>query len=101
MIRTGALAEGASPEDVRQLLVRSETEFREKAPLSAAAAATTILEGVKAGAWRILVGEDAKTLDAAVRAQPEDAYDYPVLAKIAATARFTNRRAEDAPDERR
>jgi NAD(P)-dependent dehydrogenase (short-subunit alcohol dehydrogenase family) len=85
LTRAGALAEGASPEDLRQLVARFETEFRDKAPLSAPAAATTILEGVRAGAWRILVGEDANTLDAAVRAQPQDAYDYPVLAKITAT----------------
>jgi NAD(P)-dependent dehydrogenase (short-subunit alcohol dehydrogenase family) len=99
LIRAGALAEDASPEDMRQLLARLETEFREKAPLSAAAAVATILEGVKAGAWRILVGEDAIALDAAVRAQPEDAYEYPVLAKAAAKAQSTNRPAEDAPPE--
>ena len=31
------------------------------------------------GAWRIRVGEDAKVLDAAVRARPEAAYDYAKL----------------------
>jgi NAD(P)-dependent dehydrogenase (short-subunit alcohol dehydrogenase family) len=36
------------------------------------------------GAWRILVGQDAINLDAAVRARPEDAYDYPALASMAA-----------------
>ncbi len=86
LTRTGGLAEGASTEDVRQLLARTETEYRDKAPLTAAAAATTILEGVRAGAWRILVGEDANALDAAVRAKPEAAYDYPTLAKLAAEA---------------
>jgi NAD(P)-dependent dehydrogenase (short-subunit alcohol dehydrogenase family) len=101
LIRAGTLSEGATPGDVRQLLARLETEFREKAPISAAAAATTILEGVKAGAWRILVGKDANALDAAVRAQPEDAYDYGVLAKVAANAQVTNQPAKDAPDERR
>jgi len=92
LIQAGALREGASPDDLRRLLARFETEFRDKAPISAAAAATTILEGIRAGAWRILVGEDANTLDAAVRAQPEDAYEYPVLAKIA-TAQRTGRPA--------
>ena len=29
--------------------------------------------------WRILVGEDAKTIDARVRANPEAAYDYEQL----------------------
>ena len=76
-----ALAEGASADDLRQLLVRANADFRDKAPLSAAQAATIILDGVRSGAWRILVGEDAKTLDALVRAKPEAAYDYAELAE--------------------
>jgi NAD(P)-dependent dehydrogenase (short-subunit alcohol dehydrogenase family) len=48
--------------------------FRDSAPLSAAAAATIILDGVRAEKWRILVGDDAEALDAAVRAEPERAY---------------------------
>ena len=42
--------------------------------LSGEGAATVILDGVRSGAWRILVGDDAKRLDAAVRADPERAY---------------------------
>jgi NAD(P)-dependent dehydrogenase (short-subunit alcohol dehydrogenase family) len=76
LIQAGLLREGASVEDLRQLVVRMATDFRDKAPLSAADAATIILDGVRAGAWRILVGEDAKMLDARVRAKPEAAYDY-------------------------
>lgn len=83
LIRAGALTDDAFPEDLRQLLARQETAFRDTAPLSATAAATPILEGVRAGAWRILLGEDAAAPDAAVRAQPEAAYDYPALAKAA------------------
>ena len=79
LIRAGLLAEGASADELRQMLVRANTDFRDKAPLSAAQAATVILDGVRSGAWRILVGEDAKTLDAAVRAKPEAAYDYAEL----------------------
>ncbi|THD55524.1 SDR family NAD(P)-dependent oxidoreductase [Phenylobacterium sp.] len=48
--------------------------FLEDAPMTAAAAATVILDGVKADRWRILVGEDARKMDAAVRADPEAAY---------------------------
>jgi hypothetical protein len=48
--------------------------FRDNAPLSAEQAATIILDGVRAGKWRILVGDDAHTLDEAVRADPEGAY---------------------------
>jgi len=76
LIRAGVLAEGASTDDLRQMLVRANADFRDKAPLSAAEAATIILDGVRSGAWRILVGEDAKKIDAAVRAKPEAAYDY-------------------------
>jgi NAD(P)-dependent dehydrogenase (short-subunit alcohol dehydrogenase family) len=74
-----ATAGAATPEELRQILVRANSDFRDSAPLSAADAATVILDGVRAGSWRILVGEDAKTLDAAVRARPEKAYDYAEL----------------------
>ena len=46
------------------------------APTSPAEATKIILSGVLAGSWRILVGEDAKALDEAVRARPEAAYDF-------------------------
>jgi hypothetical protein len=32
------------------------------------------VDGVRAGKWRILVGDDAQALDEAVRADPEGAY---------------------------
>ena len=48
--------------------------FRDSAPVSAAEAAKVILDGVKAGTWRILIGEDAHQLDEAVRADPLAAY---------------------------
>jgi NAD(P)-dependent dehydrogenase (short-subunit alcohol dehydrogenase family) len=75
-----------------QLPAQIETRFREKAPLTAAAAAGIILDGVQSGTWRILVGQDAETLDAAVRARPEAAYDYAKLAR-AAIGRFLERGA--------
>jgi NAD(P)-dependent dehydrogenase (short-subunit alcohol dehydrogenase family) len=53
--------------------------FYDSAPLSAADAATVILDGVRSGAWRILVGADARRLDEYVRAHPDDAYDYAKL----------------------
>jgi NAD(P)-dependent dehydrogenase (short-subunit alcohol dehydrogenase family) len=79
LISAGMLAEGASADDLRQMLVRANADFRDKAPVSAAEAAAIILDGVRAGAWRILVGKDAEKLDAAVRAKPEAAYDYAEL----------------------
>ncbi|HEY2305158.1 MAG TPA: SDR family oxidoreductase [Streptosporangiaceae bacterium] len=74
--------EGASPDDLRRLLAQANADFKDKAPLTAAGAAAIILDGVCSGAWRILVGEDAKKLDAAVRARPEAAYDYAKLASM-------------------
>jgi len=79
MIRTGLVAGGASADEVRQTLIKLNSDFRDNAPLSSAQAATIILDGVRSGAWRILVGEDAKLIDAAVRAKPEAAYEYAEL----------------------
>jgi NAD(P)-dependent dehydrogenase (short-subunit alcohol dehydrogenase family) len=79
LTRLGILTEGSSAEELRQMLVRMNADFRDKAPVSAAQAATIILDGVRSGAWRILIGEDAKKIDAAVRARPEASYDYAEL----------------------
>ena len=79
LARAGLLPAGASADDLRRALARQENDFREKAPLSASEAATVILDGVRSGAWRILVGKDASAIDAALRAQPEAAYDYEAL----------------------
>jgi NAD(P)-dependent dehydrogenase (short-subunit alcohol dehydrogenase family) len=79
MARAGLLSEQPTAEDLRQFLARMNDDFRDKAPVSAAQAATIILDGVRAGTWRILVGEDAKMIDGRVRAKPEAAYDYAEL----------------------
>ena len=79
LIEAGLLAKGASADDVRRMIARFWADFRDKAPLSAADAATIILDGVRAGAWRILVGKDAKMIDEKVREKPEAAYDYAEL----------------------
>jgi NAD(P)-dependent dehydrogenase (short-subunit alcohol dehydrogenase family) len=84
LISAGLLAEGASADDLRRMLVRANTDFRDKAPVSAAEAATVVLDGVRSGAWRILIGEDAAMIDAAVRAKPGAAYDYAELFSAAA-----------------
>ena len=62
-------------EHIRAAMHQQAVDFREKAPLTAADAATIILDGVRENRWRILVGEDAVQLDAAVRAEPEKAYE--------------------------
>ena len=73
------LPSGASDDELRRVLAGLENAFRDRAPVTAAQAATIILDGVAAGAWRILVGEDAKYIDARVRANPEASYDYAEL----------------------
>jgi hypothetical protein len=52
------------------MLAQVDNDFRGEAPLSGAEAAITVLDGVRAGAWRILVGEDAKMTGAAARQPP-------------------------------
>jgi NAD(P)-dependent dehydrogenase (short-subunit alcohol dehydrogenase family) len=79
LIQAGTLPEEPTGADLRQFLVRVNTDFRDKAPVTAAQAATIILDGVRAGAWRILIGQDAKIIDERVRAKPEAAYDYAEL----------------------
>jgi hypothetical protein len=66
---------GLTDEDIRNMVAERERRVREEAPTSAAQAATTILEGVKADRWRILVGDDAHQIDERVRRAPEQAYD--------------------------
>jgi NAD(P)-dependent dehydrogenase (short-subunit alcohol dehydrogenase family) len=56
--------------------------FRDQAPMTAAEAAVVILDGVRSGRWRILVGDDAIKLDAAVRANPEIAYESLTLGDL-------------------
>jgi NAD(P)-dependent dehydrogenase (short-subunit alcohol dehydrogenase family) len=54
--------------------------FAAKAPVTAREAATVILDGVRHDEWRILVGDDARLLDGAVRADPNGAYGADGLA---------------------
>jgi NAD(P)-dependent dehydrogenase (short-subunit alcohol dehydrogenase family) len=71
----GTNVSNLSDEDIQKMVAESERRFREEAPMTAAAAATVILDGVKADRWRILVGEDARRIDDLVRQSPERAYD--------------------------
>ncbi len=56
--------------------------FRDQAPMTAAEASGEILDGVRNGRWRILVGDDARKLDQAVRANPEIAYESLTLGDL-------------------
>ena len=82
MERRGLATEGLSDDDIQNLMKMFGEMFRDNAPLSAEQAATIILDGVRAGKWRILVGDDAQLLDEKVRADPEAAYDGLSLATL-------------------
>ncbi len=59
---------------IQAMVSEGARRFEQDAPMTAAAAATVILDGVKAERWRILVGDDAHWLDERVRETPEEAY---------------------------
>lgn len=75
LTRAGIPAE-ATTDDLRRFVSRMGEAFKDNAPLSAAEAATVILDALRAGRWRILVGKDAEALDARVRRDPDTAYDH-------------------------
>jgi NAD(P)-dependent dehydrogenase (short-subunit alcohol dehydrogenase family) len=76
MAQRGLTVDGLSADQLREAMKLAEESFRTRAPLDAAGAARIILDGVRAGKWRILVGDDAHQLDEMVRADPEAAYDH-------------------------
>jgi NAD(P)-dependent dehydrogenase (short-subunit alcohol dehydrogenase family) len=84
LARMGAPVDDASDEDVRAGLIMLTEQFRDNAPLTAAEAATMILDGVRRGDWRILVGEDARLYDLAVREDPVSAYEPSFVETMAA-----------------
>jgi len=73
-----------SDADIEKMAMERARRFLEEAPMSAAAAARVILDGVKANRWRILVGADAHRLDELVRQAPEAAYEEEFFAAFAA-----------------
>ena len=77
MARQGMPTEGLSDEELKTALQKQAEAFRDQAPVTAAQAATIILDAVRNEEWRILIGEDAHALDRRVRERPEDAYDLP------------------------
>jgi len=75
MSRRGMPPDALTDDQLRQAMEQMAIMFRDNAPVSAAQAATTILDGVRSDSWRVLVGEDAKVLDRMVRETPELAYE--------------------------
>jgi NAD(P)-dependent dehydrogenase (short-subunit alcohol dehydrogenase family) len=82
LARQGIPTEGISDDQLKAFIRQRMDDFRDKAPLTPAEAATIILDGVRNQQWRILVGEDAQALDRLVREQPELAYDPAFLARL-------------------
>ena len=89
MSRMGIDPSGASDEDIRQGLQQRAERFRDHAPLTAAQAATIILDGVRARRWRILVGDDAVMLDQMVRETPDDTYEPAFMDRVHARGVLT------------
>jgi NAD(P)-dependent dehydrogenase (short-subunit alcohol dehydrogenase family) len=81
LVTAKLVAPDAPPAAVRETIARLEKAAKDRAQLSAAEAATIILDGVRSGAWRILVGKDVAFVDERVRSRPESAYDYAELFK--------------------
>ncbi|MGQ0831079.1 MAG: SDR family NAD(P)-dependent oxidoreductase [Microthrixaceae bacterium] len=74
MADRGVPVEAMDDDAVRSMVEMFGQMFKDHAPMTAAEAATVILEGVRDGRWRILVGDDAHRLDEHVRANPETVY---------------------------
>ncbi len=71
---------------VQAMSAERARRFHDDAPTSAEAAAKIILDAVKSETWRVLVGEDARMLDKAVRSAPEHAYDADFFQRFATEA---------------
>jgi hypothetical protein len=84
--RLGFEIGGATNDEIRQLMQQRAEAFRDEAPMTAAEAATVILDGVREERWRILVGEDAQILDRMVRETPEEAYEPSFMQRFVAAA---------------
>ena len=82
LARQGIPTDGISDEQLKAFIQQRMLDFRDNAPTSAAEAATIILDGVRSGQWRILVGEDAQALDRLVREHAETAYELPFFGKL-------------------
>jgi short-subunit dehydrogenase len=74
LTHTGVDHDTMSDEDIRRMMDDRDRAFQDNAPLTAAAAAKIILDGVKSDRWRILVGDHAHLIDELVRQAPEQAY---------------------------
>jgi NAD(P)-dependent dehydrogenase (short-subunit alcohol dehydrogenase family) len=86
--RRGIDVSAASDEDLRNLVQLRAESFENDAPTTAAEAATIILDAVKAGEWRVLVGPDARDIDRLLRERPADAYTEAFMDDLDAMGHF-------------
>jgi NAD(P)-dependent dehydrogenase (short-subunit alcohol dehydrogenase family) len=86
--RHGADTTGLTLERVRALRAQAALAFEANAPTTAAQAVKVILDGVRAGRWRILVGHDAEVLDRLVREAPEEAYEVAFFERLRRDAKW-------------
>ena len=77
-----AISPGTFPAEADNEITEVANAFRNHAPTTASQAAEIILDGVRAGEWRILVGEDAEILDGLLRDDPTGAYEQPFVDKL-------------------
>jgi NAD(P)-dependent dehydrogenase (short-subunit alcohol dehydrogenase family) len=84
----GAPVDELTDEEIKVAVEQFGTDFRDNAPMSAAEAATVMLDGVRDERWRILVGEDADVLDQLVRESPETAYDQSFMERVQARVQW-------------
>ena len=75
LLNRGAPVGDMTDDQIKALMHQVGLSYRDDSPLTAAQAATIILDGVRHDAWRILVGDDAHALDRMVRESPEAAYE--------------------------
>ena len=77
------------PDDaIRQAVHERALAFRDNAPTTAADAAGIILDGLRQGRWRILVGSDAECIDTMIRETPLDAYEGSFLERLREMGHF-------------
>lgn len=88
MKRMGLPADGVTDEQIKKMIHQRMKSFRDNAPMTAAEAATVILDGVREERWRILVGQDAEKLDQMVREDPEGVYAPDFAKKLRAAGVF-------------
>ena len=88
MADSGVDVSGASDEDIRNLMQLRADSFEHDAPTTAGEAATIILDGVRSGTWRVLIGDDAVRLDEMLRQDPTEVYTDAFMQQVHAAGHF-------------